>query len=518
MLNSGLITSRDSASAILTESLEQYQELRGMWRVDPVLYARQRLGLNPTRQQQQLLEAMVPTGARVSVRAGHSVGKSTALATTILWHMECYEYCRIPCTAPTASQLYVVLWAELSKWIRRSDEQAMRDRLPRPFWLSSLFKIVQDRLFDAGAPNEWFAVARTAKKENPDALQGFHATDLMISDDDVAIQRSDAGGSILYIIEEASGVADEIIEVIEGALAGRRARLLMVGNPVRNTGFFARSHHQERSFYTTLHFRCDDSPIPAADYRERLEKKYGVNSNIVRVRADGEFPKQDDDVLIPLEAAEAALLRDPVETDFTGGILGVDVARFGDDRTCLVLRKGRQVGLIEVYAKQDTMATVGHVMRLHEKYNLSRINVDVDGLGGGVVDRLKELRAPVRGVHALETGTLPPKVKGRTASRAPVARFDRLEATPRAMKDYMWITMADWYIEEEPTFAGCDTDYMEDMVGECTTVCYSFDSSGRLTVESKDDLKKRGVRSPDLADSLALTFFPDKSSVWQRLV
>jgi hypothetical protein len=292
----------------------------------------------------------------------------------------------------------------------------------------------------------------------------------------------------------------------------------MVGNPVRNTGFFARSHHQERSFYTTLHFKCDDSPLPAPDYRERLEKKYGVGSNIVRVRADGEFPKQDDDVLIPLEAAEAALLRDPAETDLTGGILGVDVARFGDDRTCLVLRKGRQVGLIEVYAKQDTMETCGRIMHIVEKYQPYRINVDVDGLGGGVVDRLKELRVNVRGVHALETGTLPPRVKSKTASRAPVARFDKLEATPRAMKDFMWITMADWFNTAEPTFSGCDRDHAEDMIGECCSVCYKFDSSGRLTIESKDDLKGRGLRSPDLADGLALTFFPDKSNIWERLV
>jgi hypothetical protein len=518
MFNSGLISPRDSASAVLAESLGQYQELRVLWRLDPVLYARQRLGLNPTRQQQQLFEAIAPFGARVSVRAGHSTGKSTALAATLLWHLETHEFSRIPCTAPTASQLYTILWAELAKWMRRSDELSERNQLPRAFWLSSLFKVVQNRIFDLGAPNEWFAIARTARKESPDALQGFHATDLMITADDEAVQRSDAGGAIMYVVDEASGVDDAIIEVIEGALAGRRARLIMAGNPVRNTGFFARSHHQDRSFFTALHFRCDESPLPAADYREKLEKKYGIGSNVVRVRADGEFPKQDDDVLISLELAEAALMRDPITTDLSEGILGVDVARFGDDRTTLVLRKGRQVGLIEVYAKIDTMETVGRVVRVAERYNPSRILVDVDGLGGGVVDRLKELGMPVRGVHALETATLPPKVTGKSASRAPVTRYGKLEATPRAMKDYMWMAMADWFADDEPSLAGCDRDHAEDLVGECTTVCYSFDSSGRLVVESKDELKKRDLRSPDLAEGLALTFCPDRTTVWERLL
>lgn len=515
MLNSGLVKSR--GDGYLAQSLLEYGQLRGLWREDSVLYAQQRLGMNPTRQQKQLLQSVADNGSRVSVRAGHGVGKTAATAAAILWHLECFDYCRIPCTAPTASQLFVVLWAELAKWIRRSDEESQRSQLEPAFWLSNLFRIVQDRVFDLGAANEWFAVARTAKKENPDALQGFHATDLMITEDDRAVQRSDAGGAIFYVLEEASGIPDEIIEVIEGALSSRRSRLLMVGNPVRNTGFFARSHHQDRQFFTTLHFSCSDSPLPDPGYREQLEKKYGVGSNVVRVRADGEFPKQDDDVLIPLELAESALLRDPITTDLKGGILGVDVARFGDDRTCLLLRKGGQIGLIEVYARQDTMETVGRIMHVIEKYEPLRVYVDVDGLGGGVVDRLKELGQPVRGVHAMETATLPSKAKSRFESRAAIARFGRQEATPRAMKDFLWMQMLDWYFDE-PSLAGCDHDHAEDLVGECTTVTYAFDSSGRLKVESKDDLKKRGLRSPDLADALALTFAPDRSNVWERLI
>jgi hypothetical protein len=157
-------------------------------------------------------------------------------------------------------------------------------------------------------------------------------------------------------------------------------------------------------------------------------------------------------------------------------------------------------------------------MRLLGQYQPTHIHVDVDGLGGGVVDRLKELRAPVRGIHALETATLPPKVSGKSASRAQVTRYGRLEATPRAMKDYMWMAMASWFIDDEPSFAGCDKEHAEELVGECTTVRYSFDSSGRLKIESKDDLKKRDLRSPDLAEGLALTFCPDRTRVWDRLV
>jgi phage terminase large subunit len=117
------------------------------------------------------------------------------------------------------------------------------------------------------------------------------------------------------------------------------ARLVMVGNPLRNTGYFAASHKQHRSEYTALHFRSQDSPLVDPSYRSRLVRKFGDGSNVVRVRADGEFPRQDDDVLISLEDAEAALTRaDVVVQPNERRILGIDVARYGDDRTVYILR------------------------------------------------------------------------------------------------------------------------------------------------------------------------------------
>jgi hypothetical protein len=492
----------DDAEASADE-LAAYEARRAAWRTDPILYARRRLGLNPTAQQADLLAAIAPEGAKVSVRAGHGVGKSSAVAAAVWWALECFDFAKIPCTAPTASQLSNVLWAELSKWRRRSDELALAEHLARPLWLSSQVKVTADRIAHRAAPGEWYAVARTARPENPDALQGFHASDLTVTEDGRAIRRSETGGSILFVIEEASGVADAVFEVAEGALSSPGARLLMVGNPTRTTGFFARSHHQDRAMYRALHFACAGSPLVDASYRANLARKYGEGSNVVRVRADGEFPRQDDDVLIALELAEAALSREPGPAKGPR-ILGVDPARFGDDRTAFVLRQGARVEHIAVRSRQDTMVTAGEAVALRQRLQADTIHVDAIGVGAGVVDRLRELGEPVTGVNV--------------AATAPERRFGGVEAQGKILRDYLWLEMAEWFAKDEPSFAGAERDHAEDLAGEAASLRYAFDSSGRITLESKGRMKRRGLRSPDLADALALTFAPSASDVWAKLV
>ncbi len=506
----------------LKQAVADYQGLRAIWRKDPVKYARFRTGVNPSKQQHQMLEAIAPPGAKVTVRAGHGVGKTTALSIIGWWHLECFDYCKIPCTAPTASQLRLVLWSEFKKTLRRADEQAAKDKLPPFLYLSNLFKVTQDQIYDPTPQSEWFAVARTARRDQPDALQGFHASDLTIGDDDVAVRRSESGGNIMFIIEEASGVPDEIFQVAEGALTSHDARLIMVGNPVRSTGFFARSHLEHRAGYMCLHFSVKDSPLAQTGYRDGLVRKWGENSNVVRVRADGEFPKQDDNVLIPLEHAEAAIERDPPAQHAGRIILGVDVARFGDDRSTYVVRQGREILHIEVHSKEDTMQTTGRAVDIARRFAAVAIHVDVIGIGAGVVDRLKELKLPqtIVGVNVADAATLKPKSLDRRGNFAPSDKFGKQDMYPGSMRDYLWVEMQEWFAVEEPvlTTADCDwIDHAKDLAAEVVSVRYGFDSSGKIKVESKDEMKKRGMRSPDLADGLALTFSPDRLSVWHRL-
>lgn len=497
--------------ALTLEQFNEYQAIREHWRVNPVLYMQQRFGRDPTKQQKQFLEAIAQEGAKVSVRAGHGVGKTAAVSCIIWWHLECFDFCRIPCTAPTYSQLYNILWGELSKWQRFSDEQSLKKKLPSELWLSNLFYCTKDRIADIARPTEWYAVARTSRKETPDALQGFHASDIKIDSQGNAIHQQGSAGSILFVIEEASGVPDEIFEVAEGALTSPGARLLMVGNPTRNNGFFARSQKQDRSLYTTLHFSCQNSPLVDPHYRINLVKKYGEDSNVVRVRADGEFPKQDDDVLIPLELSEAMLTREVREVD-NPIYIGLDVARFGDDRSVLIARCGPAILDIKVMARQDLMQTVGETVNFARMHQADCIFVDVVGVGAGVYDRLYELDI---GIEIIDVNV---------AEKAP-AMIDELDATiakPARLRDYLWMQGHEWLKKESPFIKDGTrlTEYANDLAGELSSIRYGFDSSGNILVESKDVMKKRGLRSPDLADALCLTFAPRGSRIidkWMAL-
>lgn len=782
----------------------------------------------------------------MSIRSGHGVGKTTAVAGATLWHLECTDFAKVPCTAPTQDQLERVLWSELAKWFRKSDALSARIGLPRQLWLSSLFEYTATSVAERGSPKEWFAVARTSRKERPDALQGFHADDLEISEDGRSVTSNDEDGKLLFVIEEAcfddqteiltdsgwklfanlalddlvltmdpeqrrayyekpsryfsywhdgemieyrsralslcitpnhrmwagvrrhsdssiswrfldadeaiqrerlvidrrftwdahgddaieipewrsvrvvrparrvgmdawaeflgwflsegsvsktsgrpyavvisqrsgseeihriaecvrrigfkpavygsqvrinsvqlasflhtgdraprkrvppymfrqsrsvikaflesyrdgdgyqkgqrdiyytsssgmaddlqiliilsggyasicktpqngatsdfgshtaksahdkfvvgsfvaenatirpknavrkqycgnvycvevpgthlvyvrrhgtchwsgnSGVPDAIFEVAEGALTGRGARLLMPGNPVRNSGYFYRSHTDDRAHFTALHFSCDDSPLVDPSYRKKLARKFGEDSNIVRVRADGEFPKQDDDSLISVGHAEAAVTRSGV-TGEGKKRLGVDVAEFGHDRTTLVVRHGRLVGPIEVHAKQETMVTVGKVVDMANRLDVDEVLVDCIGLGAGVASRLAELA---------DEGTLKAKVVRVDVRRAAPRRADDADAQGFRLRDHLWLEAKSYVHHDEPSFEACEEDHAKDLSAELTVPRYSQHSSGSIVVEDKDSIKRRNEdrRSPDIAEGFLMTLYDE---------
>jgi hypothetical protein len=489
----------------------EYAQLRALWRKHPELYARQRLGLNPTWQQRDLLKAIAAANARVSVRSGHSTGKSTGMAAAIWWKLECFDFAKIPCTAPSAGQLRDILWAELAKWFRNSIAVSQAVGMPQEYWLSNLFEITQDKIFAKGAPKEWFAVARTSRPETPDAMQGFHASDIRVSDDGRSIvEGHDNGrGEIMFVVDEAAGVQNIVFEVVEGALASPNASLLMGGNPTRSSGYFANSHRHNRGDFTCLHFRSSDSPLVAEGYREGLVRKFGEGSNVVRVRADGEFPRADDDTLIPLDLVEAAIQRERHPEPGHQRRLGIDVARYGDDRTVFVLRAGPNVEHVRIEAKLSVMELVGIAVNLIKQWKAQAVYVDVVGIGSGVFDRLVELRKELDDAGQPK---IPPTVSLQdvnVAAKAPVRAVQVLdtESQPYRLRDYLWLEMARWLREDEPSFAGADPDTAQDLAGEIASVRFMIDSSGRTVIESKDAMKKRHLRSCDLADALAATFY-----------
>jgi phage terminase large subunit len=392
----------------------------------------------------------------VSIRSGHGVGKSAFMAWCILWFLVCWSPCKIPATAPTGHQLSDILWAELAKWHR-----VLKDRVPvlgnALGWKSEKFELLE-------APQEAFAVARTSRPENPEALQGFHAP------------------NILFLIDEASGVPDEVYQVAEGALSSEGAYVVMAGNPTRTQGYFYDSHHKMRGSWAALHVNGENVKRVARQFIADMAKKYGPESSIYKIRVKGEFASALDGV-IGLDIIEPAKTRDIVPH---GPIRwGLDVARFGDDLTALCKRHGNVMPeKIKVWGGKDTMQTAGLLKNEYDaaKVKPEAICIDVIGLGAGVVDRCKELGLPVLGVNVAES----PAVQDQ---------FMR-------QRDELWFAARDW-------FHGRNVKIVddEDLIGELTLPTFKVLSTGKKQVESKDEIKKRAA-SPDRADAFCLTFAP----------
>ena len=254
-------------------SIEEMAAAMKQYVDDPVPFVRNVLDVSPDDWQVDALRGL-GSNARVSIRSGHGVGKTALEAWAVCWFLFTRPYPKIPCTAPTQQQLFDILWPEISKWLKRSP------------LLNDLFEWQKTKITNKCFPERWFATARTASKS--ENMAGFHEEHL------------------LFICDEASGIDDSIYETIEGALTTEDAKLLLCGNPTKNSGVFKRSFFEDRELYYTAKVSCMDTHRVADQYSQRLIKQYGLDSDVVRVRVLGEFPKAEPDGLIPLELVEAA--------------------------------------------------------------------------------------------------------------------------------------------------------------------------------------------------------------------
>lgn len=427
------------------------------WGDDPGAFAREALGVKPEPWQAEILDRIAEGEKRIAVRSGHGVGKTALEAWLVLWFGMTREGAKIPATAPTAHQLNDLLWGEIAKW-----RNALAERLPP---LAEKIEIKSDRV--EFRPWRSTAFARTIRREQTEALQGFHAKHLM------------------FIADEASGIDDAVFEVAEGALSTPGALIVMAGNPTRGSGYFHRAFTRDRKRWWTRRVTCQESALVARNYIAGMKASYGADSNVYRVRVLGEFPRADDDGVVPLELVESAVLRD-VEPVGTRPLWGVDVARYGDDATALAKRAGNVVPEpVKTWRNKDTMQVVGLIKAEWDgapaDERPAEILVDAIGIGAGVADRLCELGLPARGINVAE---------------APAARNRYLR-----LRDELWFQARDWLAARD-----CRLAADEALAGELTGPRYTVESTGRLRVESKDEMKRRGLNSPDRADAFCLTF------------
>jgi hypothetical protein len=272
-------------------------------------------------------------------------------------------------------------------------------------------------------------------------------------------------------------------------MSGHNAVTLLLGNPVRSSGFFYDTHNRLAGDWVTMKVSCADSPRVSEAYIEEMKARYGEESNAYRIRVLGEFPKSDEDTVIPMELLDLAMNRDVEASPYAPLVWGLDVARFGSDRSALCKRRGNAVTEpIKTWKNLDLMQLTGAVVAEYEilppSERPTEILVDSIGLGAGVVDRLRELNLPARGINVSESPAM--------------------GTTYRNLKAELWYKAKSWLEARD-----CRLPKDELLIAELATVRYSFTSNGKIQIEGKDEIRKRGLASPDKADAFCLTFASD---------
>tara|TARA_Y100000593_G_scaffold90491_1_gene177044 strand:+ start:818 stop:2233 length:1416 start_codon:yes stop_codon:yes gene_type:complete len=423
----------------------------------PVKFVQDILDEDPDPWQQKVMKESLKTRL-LAVKSGHGVGKSTCAAWLMMHHMLCFYPQKTVCTAPTAAQLFDALFAELKSQLIRL-----------PPALNSLFEVFSERIVLKSDPSGSFISCRTARKETPEALQGIHSD------------------KVLLVVDEASSVDDAIFSAAGGSLSGN-ATLLLLGNPTRPEGYFFDAFNKLADRWWTLTVSCEGSPRVRQEYMDEMAERYGVDSNTYRIRVLGEFAESSDDTIISNELVESAVTRDVAPTE--GPISwGLDVARYGSDKSALCKRQGNTVTeSIKSWAKLDTMRLMGALNSEYKKAQEDKVTpdeilVDVIGVGASIVDRGLELGLPVIGINTGEAASLTGQYKN--------------------LRCELWHRAKEWFEQRH-----CRIPRDDRLMFELCSPRYSFESSGKIRMETKDEMKKRiGHRgSPDYADAFVLTF------------
>jgi len=444
-------------------SSNPFDEFIGLYRDKPALFVEEVLGCKPFDYQVEFLNELVKPTRRLSIRSGHGTGKTCSCAWAMIWILLFQFPCKVIVTAPTSAQLFDGLFNEVKKWINELPPQ-----------LRSLLNVKSDRVEFIPAPTEAFISARTARAETPEALAGVH----------------NEAGFVYIICDESSGISEAVFEAAAGSMSSTNCKTILISNPTRVSGTFYESQTRQSDKWWTRKWSCLDSPLVSDEFVEEMKHRYGPESAAFSIRVLGEFAKADIDTIIPYELVDAAMGRDIAVDEHQRTIWALDPARFGDARTALVKRTGSVVTEVMSWRGLDTMQTIGRVMAeyeaLPESQQPAEILIDEVGLGGPIVDRMRQLVGDiVRGVNVSES----PSSKG----------------VYNNLRSELWFKAKAWF--ESRT---CKVPKNEELLADLTAITYTFSASGKMQAETKDSMRKRGLRSPDLADALCLSFASDE--------
>ena len=393
--------------------------------------------------------------------SGHGIGKSALSAILIKFIHDTRPRSRGTITANTSTQLVTRTWAEVGKWHRLSLTHS---------WSNYYASRGNMSLINRSMPDEWRVDAFTARKENAEAFQGQHAE----------------GSTSFYLVDEASGVPEEVFAPMLGGIVRGEPMIFLFGNGTRNSGFFYDTHKSSKRA-SWIRRNIDSRDVEGSNLRlfDEWATEYGDQSDFFKVRVRGMFPAQSSLQFMDGDRVDHCMkLPDQHYDWFTPLIYGVDVARFGDDQSVIYKRRGRDARTIGIqkYRKLNTVDYAIKIAKEAKKDCPDAIFVDGAGVGGGVVDQLRKMN--VQNVF---------EINGANKSTDP--QYANMRAQ-------MWGNMKE-AIDGATVCLPDDEDLRDDLVG----LEYGYRiTDNSILLERKEDAKKRGVASPDIADALALTY------------
>lgn len=417
----------------------------------------------------KLVSGDVEGAIRIATASGHGIGKSALVAWVILWALSTFPLTKVVITANTGDQLRTKTWPEVSKWF---------NLLICRHWFK--FEATSIARRNSAGSKEWRCDAATWSENNTAAFAGLH----------------NKGRRIVLLFDEASQIVDKVWEVAEGAMTDEDTEILWLvfGNPTETTGRFRECFAGGRFAHRWHPRQIDSRDVPGTNKAEIAKwiSDWGDDSDFVRVRVKGQFPRGGSMQFIDGETVANAAAREAVCHIRQPLIMGVDVARFGDDQQVIYFRRGLDARTVPPmkFRGLDLVAFSGKIAEAAREHNAAAIFIDEGGMGAGVVDMVRSMLPGVL-VIGVNFG-------GKPDGMAIVG--DQVTVADKAAE--IWAHMRAWLrtgaIPNDP-----------EMVAELTARQYGFDTHSAIRLESKADMKKRGLASPDNADALALTFsFP----------
>jgi hypothetical protein len=410
---------------------------------------------NPAERHQPL---------KIAVSSGHGIGKSALISMLTCWAMSTFECSTVLITAGTGQQLATKTAPEVAKWFHQS--------INADWWDVHATSI---RFKSPTLRKSWRTDFVTWSEHNTDPFAGLH----------------NRGKRILCIFDEASAIADKVWEVTEGALTDEGTEIIWLafGNPTHNTGHFRECFGKSKHRWMT--FQIDSRTVEGTN-KEQIQKwieDYGEDSDFVRVRVRGEFPRAGSNQFIPSDVVAAARRYKAEGFDRLPKILSVDVARFGDDQSVVGVRQGRKAEVLAKYRGLDTVQVGQRVMEHidiaeREGTPYDAMVIDGDGLGAGTIDYIR--------LHRYDNKVPLFEFHGGHTPNDPLMYFNR--------RAEVWGLMREWLKAqaEIPDDPELETDL--------TAPEYGFSAKQQIQLERKEDMKKRGLASPDIGDMLAMTF------------